>query len=153
FDKQMIRLLEIAPGRERTFEAIEYCFSPDGSQLAVVEHCDHSRGQQLRIVETASGREIAFVARGVGSDLHGVRGFFDVAYLPDGRTLTYTIYKSLKSVKNRAARVRNKQYGFCVVLWDLKSSQRRRTIAIAGDLCHAIAPNGKLLAALSGHFR
>jgi WD40 repeat protein len=156
-ENETIRLLDTSSWQERTLNASQCCFSPDGSRLAVVEQCGESGRQQLRIVETATGAEVAFVA-GCAGCAHSARSsrrkavaFWHLAYSPDGRTLTYATYLPPTSSKSRPLRL-HKKAKVSVVLWDTQTGRRRQAIAVARSYLTRVAPNGKLVASLSGTF-
>jgi WD40 repeat protein len=150
-DGRQVGLLDVLSGQQRSFDAFRWSFSSDGSRLAIVEESDSPGRQQLRIIETASGREMALVARSVRTDLEGANDFWDLAFLADRRTLTYTTYNPPKSAKTHLRRKSSRRLGFRVVLWDVQACRPRQTIAVANYGSSAVAPNGKFVASLAGN--
>jgi WD40 repeat protein len=137
-----LHMLDVVTGQERTWHAWRFRISLDGQRIALVTH-DQDDRQVLIIADTATGRELAVVARDRHGDGIACRDF---VFLADGRTLAVTTEQYVKiGVRSHRRRTSAKPKTF-VMFWDIPTGRPRREVNVGVSDYSAISPDGKLFA-------
>ncbi len=153
----VIRLLDIETGQERSWPARDLranrlALSPDGRRLAIVSN-DGPYRQVLRIVDALNGIEEGSVTERVRKSQNDVAEtiFGNMTFLPDGRTLAFTVTHANSRASWRKQR-RAANAITLVALWDIPDKRIRSRINVGEAWAVAFAPDGKNVAVSMSHF-